>query len=318
MGGKDAKIMLWAHNGHVRKKGHFAIFKSQGECLTEMYGDELYTIGFDYAEGSFCAWCVGNFSEWTAEAPRKGSLGQIFQSVPHDQFFIDFHVARDDPAMAKFLHKKLYQRSAGAFYHPDFPQQFYVHEKPAELYDGMIFLKSTHMARNLKGEDQYVAALRQNIKGKIAPNAPIRLTAKVKLAPVSPGCMALLWFADRNGRISYSTGTLTQSDTLRNREWQTVTLNGTRGQFDKFDIGVTLRGNGSLRLDDLKLEYKVDGQWVEYPLENPGFEEGKVESALKPWVLFNEVFTSKIISSDAAMGKRCLEVAWKGPRDHGE
>ena len=48
-----AKIVLWAHNGHVASSG-FA-YETMGAVLRKMYGEQMVIFGFAFSEGSFQA-----------------------------------------------------------------------------------------------------------------------------------------------------------------------------------------------------------------------------------------------------------------------
>lgn len=48
----DAKMMLWAHNGHV-STGALGDRGSMGNQLRQMYGKEMVVCGFSFDEGSF-------------------------------------------------------------------------------------------------------------------------------------------------------------------------------------------------------------------------------------------------------------------------
>ena len=51
----SAKIVLWAHNEHIRKDKDGFEFKSMGEYLYKMYGKQMIAIGFATAEGTYTA-----------------------------------------------------------------------------------------------------------------------------------------------------------------------------------------------------------------------------------------------------------------------
>src|SRR5262249_23733620 len=50
----DAKIVLWAHNGHV-SKGAVGGFDPMGMSLRKMFGDRMVVFGFAFNQGSFQA-----------------------------------------------------------------------------------------------------------------------------------------------------------------------------------------------------------------------------------------------------------------------
>ncbi|MGD2122593.1 MAG: erythromycin esterase family protein, partial [Gemmatimonadota bacterium] len=53
--GPEAKIVLWAHNGHVADSPTSFVAGSMGYHLQQHYGDEMVIAGFDFYQGGFQA-----------------------------------------------------------------------------------------------------------------------------------------------------------------------------------------------------------------------------------------------------------------------
>ena len=71
-----AKIVLWAHNGHVNTKG-YGTYSPMGADLRRMYGDQMVVFGFAFNQGSFQAVAQGGgggLKDHTVPPAPAGSL----------------------------------------------------------------------------------------------------------------------------------------------------------------------------------------------------------------------------------------------------
>lgn len=58
---KDSKVFVWAHNYHIKKnKITYTNDLAMGHFLKEKYGNEYYSLGFDFATGTFNAYDIGS------------------------------------------------------------------------------------------------------------------------------------------------------------------------------------------------------------------------------------------------------------------
>ena len=107
-----ARIVLWAHNGHVAAGGFS--FKTMGVALREMYGAAMVVFGFSFGEGSFQAMTQGGGGLKTFTVPLlpPDSLDAMLASAGLPIFALDL---RNAPA---WLRESRRARQIGAVY-PD-------------------------------------------------------------------------------------------------------------------------------------------------------------------------------------------------------
>ena len=89
----DQKIILWAHNGHIRRQGEFDNRSSPSfsNLLQEAYGDQMYALGTLINQGK-----VGNYNRQTFALPGDQALDTAVEPLFHDALgegslaFLDF------------------------------------------------------------------------------------------------------------------------------------------------------------------------------------------------------------------------------------
>jgi erythromycin esterase len=96
--GPDAKIVLWAHNAHVRSAGvdatgadgELVTLKTMGTYLRERYGRALVTVGFGFYEGSFNAvGSSGILGPHEVQVPERDSYEAFFRTTGLPRLIID-------------------------------------------------------------------------------------------------------------------------------------------------------------------------------------------------------------------------------------
>jgi erythromycin esterase len=148
------KIMLWAHNGHVNK-ADFA-WKTMGEYLYEEYKDKYYSIGFEFYSGTFNAYSVdatgkqiGNLQRFSIEKSSPKAFSSMFKNTEIPLSFIDFKSASKNEKVRKILEKKQLFHCIGAVY-GGVEEQSFINQAPIRAYDGLIFIRDTSSAKELK------------------------------------------------------------------------------------------------------------------------------------------------------------------------
>ena len=145
---KDAKIVLWAHNGHVcRMKGFMG--KSMGACLSDVYGKGQVVIGFAAGSGQYTAvvQSKGLRSDNRLQEPIEGSYEAYFRACGVPNFMLDLRRATKDEPGSVWLTGSLPFRSIGAV---AMDEQF----SPAnlgELFDVITYFDQTTASRLLPG-----------------------------------------------------------------------------------------------------------------------------------------------------------------------
>ncbi|MEA1992813.1 MAG: erythromycin esterase family protein, partial [Euryarchaeota archaeon] len=105
--GPDAKIVLWAHNGHIQE-GWVQYPNTMCTYLREKYGNEMVTFGFTFYKGSFnaCDWdrreqIIEDLKSgylpikvYHFEKPLEYNYGYYFHSAGFPYFFLDLRDVR--------------------------------------------------------------------------------------------------------------------------------------------------------------------------------------------------------------------------------
>jgi erythromycin esterase len=88
----DEKIIIWAHNLHIRHNNHqldlsaYSKIKSMGSWLHDKYPDELYTIGLYMYEGQGT---YNNREIYDVTSHSPNSLESIFHFTGYESCFVD-------------------------------------------------------------------------------------------------------------------------------------------------------------------------------------------------------------------------------------
>jgi erythromycin esterase-like protein len=147
-----AKIVLWAHNGHVSTRS-MAGFKPMGSELRRMFGNQMYAFGFAFYAGDFQAMTQGKggLKNFTVPPAPPGSLDAALASTKLPLFALDLRQAPKSGPVADWLAKEHKTRSIGAVYPEDSPFAFMADLKALETFDGILFVEKTTAARKNPG-----------------------------------------------------------------------------------------------------------------------------------------------------------------------
>ena len=143
----NAKIVLWAHNGHVAKNISWG-YRTMGSVLHEMFGEQMVVFGFAFNEGSFQAVERGKgLHDFTITSAPAGSLDATLAATGIPLLAIDLRkIPKDSPAETWFSqsHKS---RNIGAMYATDMDNQFLIDMKAPDSFDVLLFVEKTTAAR---------------------------------------------------------------------------------------------------------------------------------------------------------------------------
>jgi erythromycin esterase len=142
--GAGARMVLWAHNGHVARRG-----TAMGARLSAVKGAAFVNVGFLFGRGSFNALVtlsqVGTFT--TTNVPA-GSLEEIFVSTQMPRVLFDSRrIPTGDPTAAP-LAGPILMREIGATYSP--MSEFQLYRFPS-YFDLLIYFANTTAATRLPG-----------------------------------------------------------------------------------------------------------------------------------------------------------------------
>jgi erythromycin esterase len=137
-----ARIVVWAHNGHVGNSGGDEKSGSMGRGLRGMFHDQLVIFGFAFNEGSFRAVEMGKtLHEWTVPPMESGTLDGVLAKTGIPIFALDL---RHSPAWFAEPHA---MRSIGAIYSESSASNFMPPVSAAQTYDALLFVEKTTAAK---------------------------------------------------------------------------------------------------------------------------------------------------------------------------
>ncbi|MFC9238277.1 erythromycin esterase family protein [Streptomyces decoyicus] len=148
----EARVIVWAHNGHIAKSTYGDGVPALGSRLRERYGDGYYALALLFGKGSFLA----RRGHDLQRPPLRHRIGTGIRSVearfagtvPGD-FYADLRATGPSPEAARWLSAPQMQRTFGALV-PRFVYRFHVAPLvPAEDYDGIAFVARSTCSRLL-------------------------------------------------------------------------------------------------------------------------------------------------------------------------
>lgn len=148
--GPEARMVLWAHNGHVAitdRSGQ----ESMGQHLREALGSKMYVFGFVFNQGSFQAVHIPS----EPDEPGKGviphtvppaEIGWLDGTLARAQvsaFALDLRGLPQGSRVAEFFGQPRYTRNYGAVFSKDIQPRSI---RAAAAYDGLLFVDHTQAA----------------------------------------------------------------------------------------------------------------------------------------------------------------------------
>jgi erythromycin esterase-like protein len=143
-----AKMVLWAHNGHVATGAGFGD-EAMGVNLRSMFGKSMVVIGTAFNEGSFQAMPMpgqpGGLKNFTVPPALADSLDATFSATKLPLFAIDL---REAPAWFKDPHRS---REIGCCYPENQPYALLGPIRAANAFDAMVFIEKVTAAHKNPG-----------------------------------------------------------------------------------------------------------------------------------------------------------------------
>ena len=136
----NAKIVLWAHNGHVAAAGFQ--YETMGAVLRRMVGKEMVVFGSAFNQGSFQAIPQGGgaLKNFTVPPAPPGSLDATLAASKIPLFALDLRQAPE------WFKESRGSRQIGAIYPEDAPYAFVANLAAPEAFDAMLFIEQTTAA----------------------------------------------------------------------------------------------------------------------------------------------------------------------------
>jgi erythromycin esterase len=147
--GPDAKIVLWAHNGHVGMSGN-ENFQTMGDHLRKQYGNQMVVFGFLFYQGSFNACGTPTLQTFHVGAPPINSYESFFHEAGLPRFFLDLRSVKAGAVASDWLLVPHPFRQIGGCYHPNVMQSGFLTAALARVFDVVIYFQDTSPSLLLK------------------------------------------------------------------------------------------------------------------------------------------------------------------------
>jgi len=142
-----AKIVLWAHNGHVAASEIIGS-KPMGASLREMFPNQMVVFGFAFNQGSFQAVeREKSLRDFTVASAPAGSLDATLAATGIPLFAIDLRKAPKKSAVETWLSQPHKSRNIGSMYAGDMDNVFLVGVPALKSFDVLLFVERTTAAR---------------------------------------------------------------------------------------------------------------------------------------------------------------------------
>ena len=137
-----AKIILWAHNGHIAKQN-----QAMGKFLDEKFGNKHLAIGFATTKGKYQAMARGKgLSEHELLKPPEGSAEAVFSRCGMPRFVLDLRKVDPKSSASGWLAKPVLFRRIGALA----TQYQFGRQNLRETLDAIIYIEETSRARPIR------------------------------------------------------------------------------------------------------------------------------------------------------------------------
>lgn len=145
-----AKIVLWAHNGHVAA-GSYRGYVPMGSYLWEKYSTDMIAVGFAFHRGGFQA-IDGQgrgLIPFTVPAAHADTLDSLYASAKLPIYAIDLRKAPLTGPGA-LLRSPLLTRTIGSLYDERIPLLYFSEVAVPDAFDAMIFVEETTRAQPIR------------------------------------------------------------------------------------------------------------------------------------------------------------------------
>jgi len=146
-----AKIVLWAHNGHVSTNS-FRGYEPMGASLRQMFGEQMVVFGFAFHQGSFQAVESGKgLRDFTAPPAPAGSLDATLAASGIPILALDLRQLPKTGAVGQWWNEPRKTHNIGAMYSEASADNYLQAMRAQESYDALLFVEKTTAARKNPG-----------------------------------------------------------------------------------------------------------------------------------------------------------------------
>ena len=149
----NAKIVLWAHNGHVAATNFAGSYKPMGAFLRDTYGSQMVVLGFAFNRGSFQAIGRANgqptrLQQHTVSPADSGSFDAVLATARTPVFALDLRPPAAAP-VETWLNGAQATRWIGAVFDSSATRAYITSIVPRRVFDVVLFVDSMTAARGL-------------------------------------------------------------------------------------------------------------------------------------------------------------------------
>jgi erythromycin esterase len=152
-----ARMVVWAHNGHVSTNVWGGAVPAMGSHLRHWFGDAYYAFGFDFEEGGFQARHLdpqlpdenyGVLREFVVGPAREGSMAYYLSAWAGGDHALDLRSVPSRGPVHDFFASPLPMANIGAGFSEAYLAQPWRSPISAlDHYDGILFIRETSRAR---------------------------------------------------------------------------------------------------------------------------------------------------------------------------
>ena len=147
-----AKIIVWAHNGHVAYDGTGS---PMGSYLRKAFGSQLINFGFAFNQGSFQSVEMGStgsgsskgLHDFTVGPAADGTLDHALAAAGIPILALDLRQLPKAGPVAQWFAQPRRTRSIGAGYSDALAPQLWSETPAPQAYDALLFVETTTAAR---------------------------------------------------------------------------------------------------------------------------------------------------------------------------
>jgi erythromycin esterase len=148
--GRQSRMALWAHNGHITGDPTAWWFVPMGYHLRQALGKDYMAVGLQFNQGSFLSmdchsgpYCDGPIS-YSVGLSETGSLNQSLASAAIPLFMVDIRKVPASGKNGKWWHQAQWERWYDEAYDPSLDQDhgYYVDSVPTTAYNLLFFIES--------------------------------------------------------------------------------------------------------------------------------------------------------------------------------
>jgi erythromycin esterase-like protein len=142
-----AKIVLWAHNGHVNATSAGG-WQPMGASLRDIYGESMIVFGFAFNQGSFQAVEQGKgLRDFTVSPAPDRSLDATLASASIPLLALDLRRLPQDGPVQEWFRQPQWTRSIGAVYSEEAAAAYFATMPLPKAFDAILFVEKTTAAR---------------------------------------------------------------------------------------------------------------------------------------------------------------------------